>query len=101
MVVVTVVVTRVVDEVEVEAEAAVEEMAQRCEAGEAEDEAEGLRWRFIRQSSSPSSSTPTKYTLLGPRTIPSLLLAPKSQKWKISSRKAFRLAGIWASGPFK
>jgi len=47
--VVTVVVTRVVDEVEVE----VEEMAQDFEAVEVEDEVEGLRWRFIRQSSFP------------------------------------------------
>lgn len=47
-VVVAVVATRVVDEVEVEVGAT----AQDFEAGEAEDEAEGLQWRFIRQSSS-------------------------------------------------
>lgn len=46
--VVAVVATRVVDEVEVEVGAT----AQDFEAGEAEDEAEGLQWRFIRQSSS-------------------------------------------------
>lgn len=46
--VVAVVATRVVDEVEVEVGAT----AQDFEAGEAEDEAEGLQWRFVRQSSS-------------------------------------------------
>ena len=48
MVVVTVMATRVVDELEVEAEAT----AEYFEAGEPEDEGERLQWRFIRQSSS-------------------------------------------------
>ena len=64
-----VVVTRIVDEVEVEVEVEVGAttqdfevgevevevgaMTQDFEAGEVEDEAEGLQWRFICQSSSP------------------------------------------------
>jgi hypothetical protein len=45
--VVTVVVTRVVDEVGVE----IEETVQGFGAGEVEDEEEGPRWRFIREPS--------------------------------------------------
>ena len=43
---VTVVATRVVNEVEVEAEATAEDF----EADQAEDEGERLQWRFIRQN---------------------------------------------------
>ena len=86
MVVVTVVAMRVVDEVEVEAGAT----AQDFEA----DEAEGLQWRFILQSSSDVRSTSTNFTLPGSQVIPSLLLAPRLAKLKIFSKQAFRLAGV-------
>ena len=44
---------------------------------------------------------PTDSTVLGLRIVPFLLLAPKSQKSRISSKKAFLPAGHWASGAFK
>ena len=54
VVVVTVVATKVVDEAEVEAGATSQEIG----AAEAEDEAETLQYRFIRQSSSSCLTNP-------------------------------------------
>lgn len=56
---------------------------------------------FSSDSPSHIDKLPTNLAILGLRIIPSLLLAPKSRKSRISSRKTFLLTDRWASGAFR